>query len=115
VGCGNSLLRGLLFNFVQYALPMSVKHQWASNAAWILAVCLGLFVAVGPILVARHYKNIETHLWKDRYTKAAEMLARATTDHDRFYPLTELAKSAFYFGQTNDARDYAQRLLAISP
>ena len=94
---------------------MSVKQQWIVKVGWILAVCGGLLIVVGPMAVAHYYKNVELRFWKDRYTKSAERLDKATTDHERFYPLTELARSALYLGFTNDARGYAQRLLTMSP
>jgi tetratricopeptide (TPR) repeat protein len=80
-----------------------------------VAVLGGILLAVSPLLVRHYYQNAELQLWRDRYTKAAKRLDTATEDHQRFYPLTELATSALYLGFTNEARAYAQRLLAMTP
>ena len=94
---------------------MTGKRQWLVKAAGVLAVLVGLSMVVWQFAALQHYRNAEFRHWKERYTKAVERLNKATTDEGRFYPLTELANSALYLGATNDARAYAQRLLAIAP
>jgi hypothetical protein len=91
------------------------KQQWPWRIVGVLGVLIGLFIIVGQFALLQHYKAAEHRHWKERYTKAAKRLEQATTDEARFYPLTELAKGALYFGATNQSRAYAQQLLAMAP
>lgn len=49
-----------------------------------------------------------------RLNAAIEKLAKATSDQDRFYALNGAAKESFEIGKTEDARQYATNLLALS-
>ena len=96
-------------------VDMTAKRQWPLRTVGVLGVLIGLFIIVAVFAALEHYKVAEHRQWKERYTKAAKRLEQSTTDEARFYPLTELAKGALYFGATNDARAYALRLLAMAP
>jgi hypothetical protein len=52
---------------------------------------------------------------KQRFDEAIAVLARATTDEDRFYALDDAAKESFQAGNMEDARKYAKGLLALLP
>lgn len=92
-----------------------MKRQWVVKVSGALFVLSVLLLVVSPMVIHRYYENGVLQLWSARYTKAAARLDAARTDGQRFYPLTELAMGAFYLGLTNEARGYAQRLLAMAP
>jgi len=50
-----------------------------------------------------------------RLARASEKLTHASTDAERFYALNDAAKQSFVLGKTDDARRYADQLLALSP
>ena len=50
-----------------------------------------------------------------RLNAASEELAKAKTDQERFYALNDAAKESFVLGKTEDARTYANNLLALLP
>ncbi len=52
---------------------------------------------------------------QQRLDTAAETLAEARTDRDRFYALGDAAKESFVLGKIEDARKYARELLALLP
>jgi RNA polymerase sigma factor (sigma-70 family) len=47
------------------------------------------------------------------YTRVTNALGNAKTTHDRYLALSEAAKLAFVFGDTEDARKYANEVLAL--
>jgi tetratricopeptide (TPR) repeat protein len=52
---------------------------------------------------------------QDRLDSASKKLAQATTEKKRFYALNDAAKESFVLGKIDDARKYAQELLALAP
>jgi tetratricopeptide (TPR) repeat protein len=94
---------------------MRIKRQWVVKVLGTLLAVGGLLLAVSPLLIRHYYRNREFQLWRDRHARAVKRLDTATKDGQRFFPLTELAQSALYLGLTNDARGYAQRLIAMAP
>jgi len=50
-----------------------------------------------------------------RLARASEQLTHASTDEERFYALNDAAKQSFVLGKTDDARRYADKLLALAP
>lgn len=94
---------------------MPIKRQTVAKTLTVVAMLLALGGLLSSLLLRHHVKNRELQLWKERHTEATKRLGLARTDGESFYPLTELAKSALYLGHTNDARGYAQRLLAMAP
>lgn len=112
-----SVFTALLADVLTVRLVVAGKGRQRSLAKIVgtVAVLGGILIVVSLLLVHHYYQKAERQLWKDRYAAAASRLDTATEDHERFYPLTELAQSALYLGFTNDARAYAQRLLAMAP
>jgi len=49
-----------------------------------------------------------------RLKAATDKLAKAKSDQERFYALNDAAKESFEVGKTEDARQYATNLLALS-
>jgi len=94
---------------------MPIKRQTVGK----IVMVVGMLMVFGGLLLVvslQHYvKNRELQFWSDRHTEATKRLGQAKTEGESFYPLTELAKTALYLGHTNDARGYAQRLLAMTP
>jgi hypothetical protein len=52
---------------------------------------------------------------QQRLDRATKKLAGAETQEQRFYALNEAAKESFVVGKTEDARKYAQELMALLP
>ena len=52
---------------------------------------------------------------QERLDSAAERLANAATEQERFYALNDVAKESFVVGKIEDARKYARELLALLP
>jgi hypothetical protein len=50
-----------------------------------------------------------------RLARATAALTNATTDEDRFHALDDAAKQSFVLGKTDDARRYADQLVALLP
>jgi hypothetical protein len=53
--------------------------------------------------------------FQSRHNSAISELRKATTEPERFYALNDAAKESFVAGKVEDARKYAQELLAMLP
>ena len=52
---------------------------------------------------------------QQRFDEAQMKLTKATSDEERFYALNAAAKEGFVVGKTEEARKYAEELLALLP
>jgi tetratricopeptide (TPR) repeat protein len=52
---------------------------------------------------------------QERLDRATNELAKANSPEERFYALNDAAKESFVAGRTDDARKYAQEILALLP
>jgi tetratricopeptide (TPR) repeat protein len=74
---------------------------------------LALLALVAGLLGACGQKSPVTP--PSRLSSASEKLARAKTEQGRFYALNDAAKQSFTLGNIEDARKYANDLLALLP
>ena len=76
--------------------------------------CCAFIAVLAVALVCGSHATAGTRprTWEGRYQASVETLASAKSDADRFYGLREAAKAAFEVGRLDEARRYADELLA---
>jgi len=94
---------------------MLPKVSFGGKVALGVAVSFLLLTALIPRFVTRHFDRVLRIQYIERFDQAMARLAKATNDGERFYPLTETAEMGFLLGKTNEARKYAQEVLAMAP
>jgi hypothetical protein len=91
-----------------------MRAKWPFRVKLVLG-CAAIVLLLAPFFVVWHCDRALKRDYAERFDRAMTRLAKATTDHDRFYPLTEAASMGFLLGKTNEAGKYAQQVLAMAP
>jgi len=98
------------------SLPLPPKQNRADLPGWALGINQPEAVAgedVGRQAEVWSYPSAMQQNASNNFVRAMDMLAQANSDFERYVALGNAAKSDFVFGKYEDARGYANELLAL--
>lgn len=92
--------------------PIRTSSDRETRRIGLSGIILGLLLAIVLLLGCGHESPTTP---QERLDRAINELNKAGSSEERFYALDDAAKESFLVGRTDEARKYAEELLAMLP